>query len=125
MPSLLTTLATADPIFGEVEAPPGVAAYDAAADGIGLVLFLSNIIRIVTIVGGIFVMINILYAGWIYISSSGDAGAHKKVADTVTFSVMGLAIIVGSYAAAALAGLIFFGDAAFILTPTICGPEGC
>ncbi len=125
MTFLSTTLAQADSVFGEVEAPPGVAAYDAAAGGIGLVLFFSNLIRIVTIVGGIFVMVNILYAGWIYISSSGDAGAHKKVADTVTFSVVGLAIIVGSYAAAALAGVIFFGDATFILSPTICGPEGC
>ena len=55
----------------------------------------------------------------------GNADAHTKAADTVVFSIIGLAIIVASYAAAALAGLIFFGDATFILSPTICGPEGC
>jgi len=128
MSLFLTTLTETDTesVFGKVEAPPGVAAYDAAAaNGIGLILFISNLIRIITIAGGIFVMGNIIYAGWIYISSSGKAEAHTKVADTVVYSVIGLAIIVGSYAAAALAGLIFFGDATFILSPTICGPEGC
>jgi hypothetical protein len=128
MSLFLTTLAqttTEESIFGKVEAPPGVADYDAAAGGIGLVLFVSNLIRIITIVGGVFVMVNIIYAGWIYISSSGNADAHTKVADTIIYSIIGLAIIVGSYAAAALAGVIFFGDATFILSPTICGPEGC
>ena len=129
MSFFLTTLAETttetESVFGKVEAPPGVAAYDTAAEGIGLILFISNLIRIITIAGGIFVMGNIIYAGWIYISSSGKAEAHTKVADTVVYSVIGLAIIVGSYAAAALAGLIFFGDATFILSPTICGPEGC
>jgi hypothetical protein len=128
MSSSLTTLAqaaTSSSVFGNIAAPPGVADYDSAAGGIGLVLFLSNLIRIITIAGGVFVMVNILYAGWIYISSSGDTSAHEKVANTVTYSVIGLAIIVGSYAAAALAGAIFFGDATFILNPTICGPNGC
>jgi hypothetical protein len=112
-------------IFGSVSAPPGVADYDAQVGGIGLVLFLSNLIKIVTIVGGLFVMVNLIRAGWTYISSSGDASAHEKVANTITFSVVGLAIIVASYAGAALIGLIFFGDATFILSPTICGPKGC
>lgn len=128
MSSLSTTLAQAassTSVFGEVSPPPGVAAYDTAAGGIGLILFLSNLIKVITIAGGIFVMVNILYAGIIYLNASGDTGAHKKVIDTITFSVLGLAIIVGSYAAAALAGVIFFGDATFILSPTICGPEGC
>ena len=123
-------IAATTSVFGEVSPPPGVADYDEAAklaggSDIGLILFLSNLIRIITIAGGIFVMANILYAGWIYISSSGDASAHEKVTNTVTYSVVGLAIIVGSYAAAALAGAIFFGDANFILNPTICGPGGC
>jgi len=118
-------IAATTSVFGEVSPPPGVTDYDTAAGGIGLVLFLSNLIKIITVAGGIFVMGNILYAGWIYISSSGDVSAHEKVTNTVTYSVVGLAIIVGSYAAAALAGAIFFGDANFILSPTICGPGGC
>lgn len=118
-----------DSIFGTVSPPPGVGSYNdaagQAANDIGLVLFLSNLIRIVTIVGGVAVMINFIYAGWIYLTSSGDSSAHKKVVDILTFSVIGLVIIVASYAAASLIGLLFFDDATFILNPTICGPEGC
>lgn len=130
MPILPALVATADDsIFGKISPPPGVADYDAQAAiagvDIGLILFLSNLIRLITIVGGLFVMVNMIYAGWIYLSSSGDKGAHEKVVNTVTFSVIGLAIIVGSYAIAGVVGMIFFGDATFILSPKICGPEGC
>ena len=121
-----------DSIFGTVSPPPGVGKYNdvaaAVSEGtanIGLVLFLSSLIRIVTIVGGVAVMINFIYAGWIYLSSSGDPSAHQKAINVVTFSVIGLAIIIASYAAASLIGLLFFDDATFILSPTICGPEGC
>lgn len=131
--TLPNQVAAADPaIFGNVSPPPGVAAYDAKALAesggmvdIGIIMFFSNLIRLITIVGGLFVMINIIYAGWIYLSSNGDKGAHEKVANTITFSVLGLAIIVGSFAIAAIVGLLFFDDATFILSPTICGPEGC
>ncbi len=121
-----TTLAQASDIFGEIEAPPGVTDYDAAAGGnIGLVIFASRLIRLVTIAGGIFVLVNLLYAGWIYLSSMGNSDAHGKAVNTVVFSLLGLAIIVASYAIAGLVGLIFFGDATYILNPTICGPDGC
>lgn len=130
--SVFSTIATnTKQIFGEVKAPPGVEDYDAAVagtgetGGIGLILFISRLIRLFTIVGGILVMINLLYAGWIYISSMGDSSAHEKAVNTMVYSVLGLAIIVGSYAVAALIGLIFFGDATFILNPKICGPDGC
>lgn len=121
-----TDSATPSAIFGRVQAPPGVASYNMTAGGeIGIVIFASRIIRLVTIGGGIFVLVNLLYAGWIYLSSMGNTDANVKAVNTVVFSVLGLAIIVASYAIAGLVGLIFFGDAAYILNPTICGPEGC
>lgn len=113
-------------IFGTITKPEGVAKYDLAAGDsqMGLILFLSNIIRIATVVAGIWVMINIILAGWTYITSNGDAKANSDAASKISFSLIGLAIIVGSYTLAALVGLIFFGDASYILSPTITGPEG-
>lgn len=124
---LTTTLAqTNSEIFGEVEPPQGVAAYnEAVGGGIGLVLFLSRVIRLITIAGGIFVFVNIIYAGWLYLSSMGDTGKTKQAFDTIIYSVIGLAVIIGSYAIAGIVGLVFFGDATYILNPVICGPEGC
>jgi hypothetical protein len=112
-------------IFGKVSAPPGVAEYDSAAGGIGLLLFVSNALKLVAIGAGLFVIFNVVYAGIIYISSFGEASAHTKVRDLLTYSLIGLVIIAASYAIAILIGFIFFGDADFIINPTVCGPDGC
>lgn len=124
---LLTTLLadSHQEIFGEIKIPQGVEQYNIAAGGvekIGLILFISRIIRVVTIVAGIFVMFNIIYAGYLYLSSSGDSATHGKVRDKITFSVVGLLIIVVSYTAAGLIGLILFDDPNFILNPQLVGP---
>lgn len=113
-------------VFGKIEPPAGVDKYNstpeaAAAGGVGLILFVSNIIRFATVIAGIWVFVNFILAGWTYITSSGDAGAHKKVSEKLTMSVMGIMIIVGAYTVAALIGLIVFGDAKYILSPTLKG----
>ncbi len=115
--------ATQTDIFGKIEAPAGVDKYNAqaGAGGIGLILFFSNMIRFATVIAGIWVFINFILAGWTYITSSGDAGAHKKVSEKLTMSMMGIMIIVGAYTIAALIGLIVFGDAKYILSPTLKG----
>lgn len=122
---LSSTLADAGDIFGQVKPPVGVSAYDTAAGGIGLVLFLSRIIRLVTIVGGLFVMVNLIYSGWLFISSSGDIGKTTQAVNNIVYSLIGLVVIVGSYAIAGILGMIFFGDATYIINPVICGPDGC
>lgn len=114
-------------IFGKIETPKGIAAFDQAAGGstaIGLIVFLSTGIRIFTIVAGLYVFLNILLAGFDYITA-GDNKAHQKVREKLTSSVLGLIVIVSAYTIAALIGLVFFGDPTFIINPTICGPEGC
>ena len=115
-------------IFGKVEPPPGVKDYNAnvsGGNGIGILLFVSNLIRIFTVVAGLYVLINIFYAGFMYISSSGDSKAHTQAVGIFINSLIGLIIIVGAYALAGIIGLIFFGDATYIINPQICGPGGC
>lgn len=124
MMTFLSTLLAQDSVFGKVSPPPGVDKYSPAGV-IGIVPFMTNLIRLATIGAGLFVMVNFIYAGYLYISSGGDTGVNKKVITIVTNSLIGLALIVGSFALTAVVGLIFFGDATFILNPVICGPEGC
>jgi hypothetical protein len=113
-------------IFGNVAPPAGVQAYDAAAGGnIGLLLFVSNMIKLVTVGAGLFVVFNVVYAGIMYVSSMGDSSVHAKVRDQLTYSVIGLVLIAASYAIAILIGFIFFGDPSFIINPQVCGPGGC
>lgn len=110
-------------VFGQVEPPPGVAQFNAqGGGGIGLIPFLSNLIRIATIVAGIIVFLNFILAGYKYLSSDGSAKVNEEVKNTLTYSVIGLLLIVASYTIIAIISLLLFGRADFILNPTISGP---
>jgi hypothetical protein len=107
-------------IFGTIEPPAGVDKYGDLEQG-GLILFASNGIRLATTVAGVWVMLNFILAGWKYISGADNSKSASEAAQMMTNSVIGLAIIVGSYTLAAIAGLVFFGDASYILNPKITG----
>jgi hypothetical protein len=64
-------------------------------------------------------MFNIILAGWIYLTSSGDASAHEKVSSKLINSVIGLALVAFAYTIAAAIGFIIFGDAGYIINPDI------
>lgn len=106
-------------IIGTVENP---LKYPGIPEG-GLILFFSNILRLVFVVAGIYAFINLILAGFGYMSAGGDAKALTKSWDKIWQTFIGLAIIAGSFVLAALFGYIFFGDAMFILKPTIYGPD--
>lgn len=116
-------IAAAGDIFGEVTVPQGVAEYNTAAGGIGLLIFISRIVQLVFVVGGLVVVYNFISAGFIYLTSEGDSKAHEKVKNQVTYSVIGLVMLVLSFGFAGLLGALFFQDATFFLDPTIQGPQ--
>lgn len=105
-------------VIGQIKPPPGVEKYNEGGR-IGIFLFISQLIKIVTIVAGIWTMVNFILAGWIYLTSEGDSSAGQKVSQKITNSVVGLVIVALAYSIAALLGLIIFDDASFILNPTI------
>ncbi len=109
--------APTDGIFGNISAPPGVEKYNTASGGIGIVLFFSNIIRLATVVAGVWTMINFITAGWTYLTSEGDPSASEKVSKKLINSVIGLVIIALSYTLAGIVGLLIFGDAGFFIDP--------
>lgn len=109
--------------LGILDEPPGVVKYNTAAgataDQPAIIYFLSRMIRLAAVLGGVWVVINIIIAAFFYITGSGDAGAHTKVRNLLTSSLVGLILIVGFYTMGAIIGLIFFGDATFILNPQL------
>lgn len=107
-------------VFGTIQPPKGVDKYGGLEQG-GLILFASNGIRLATTVAGVWVMLNFILAGWKYITESDSSKAASEASTMMTNSMIGLAIIVGSYTLAAIAGLVFFGDASYILNPKITG----
>ncbi len=100
---------------------PLPSAYQGVTSG-GLILFFTNILRIVFVAAGIFAFLNLIIAGFQYMSAGGDAKAIAAAWGRIWQSLLGLVLVVGSFALAALLGYLLFGDAGFILSPKIYGP---
>ncbi|MDA1080001.1 MAG: hypothetical protein O2840_04925 [bacterium] len=90
-----------------------------SSTGIGLIIFLSRGLRLLTIVVGLFVIANVVMAAYDYIMNADSSDVLTKVKEKFTYTALGLAIIVGAYTLAAIVGLLFFGDASFILSPEL------
>lgn len=111
-------------VFGTVPNPyTGPYAYTIGSGQGGIILFITNILRLVFVVAGVFAFFNLIVAGFQYMSAGGDSKALGAAWARIWQSLIGLVIIVGSFALAALFGYLIFGDAGFILNPQIYGPQ--
>jgi len=111
-------------IFGKVDNPLQTinpAGYAGLEDG-GFISFLSNVTRVIIIAGGIWGFLNLLLAGFGFITAGGVAENISAAWRKIYMSLTGLVIMVASYAIAAIIGLLLFGDAGAILNPQIYGP---
>jgi hypothetical protein len=92
------------------------------AQGAGIIGLFTNILRLVFVIAGIYALINFIIAGYQYMTAAGDTKALTAAFSRIWQTLLGLVIIVGSFALAALFGYLIFGDAGFILRPSIYGP---
>lgn len=110
-------------VFGPIEAPAGVAELNTqageAGSNIGLLIFVSNMIKLASVAAGVWVLFNFITAGFTYITATGDSSAYSKVGEKLALSVTGLLLIVAAYTIAGILGLIIFGDATYIINPQI------
>lgn len=112
---------SASDIIGSISNP--VKSYGNVTESTGFVAFFSNVLRLVFVVAGIYAFINLIIAGFQYMTAGGDSKAMNAAWSRIWQSLLGLIIIVGSFALAALIGAVVFGDAGFILRPKIYGPQ--
>ena len=59
---------------------------------------ITNVINFFLFAVGIAAVVMIIYGGYLYISSGGDAGKLAKAKNTILWAVIGLAVVVLSYA---------------------------
>jgi hypothetical protein len=111
-----------DNIVGKVKNPLPAAYQSVTGSQGGLILLLTNVLRLVFVAAGIFALINIIGAGFEFMNAGGDAKKIEGAWGKIWLSMVGLLIIVGSFALAAVMGYLLFGDAGFILSPKIYGP---
>ncbi len=112
---------TGQAVMGGVYVPWGVSRFnpDDASSGIGIINFASLLLRIFTIICGLWFMFNMIYAGYLFITSSGDTAVFNKFKESLFYSLLGLLIIATAYLIAGLIGAVFFGDPGFIIRPTL------
>ena len=96
-----------------------IASSDNSGMGIGLILFLSRVLQFGSIIAGLWVMFNVISAAFIYITKPDSDDGLTAVKEKLTMSAVGLSLIVGAFAIAGIIGLIFFGNAAYILNPQL------
>lgn len=109
-------------IIGGITAPQGVGSYNCSTGlctNIGIFSFISVALRLFTVICGLFMFFNFLWAGYALITKAGDTKAFTDVRERLQYAMIGLVIIVSAYMLAAIIGLVFFGNAGFILKPDI------
>jgi hypothetical protein len=101
--------------FGQVAPPPGVSKYGTGT--VGLVKFISNGVKLLIVVAAIYTLLNLIFAGYQFISAGGDSKAVEQAWGKIWQSLLGLFLVAGSFVLAAVFGQLIFGDPGFILNP--------
>ena len=107
-------------VFGNVNPPPGVSTY--GGDVSALSNFMSNIIKTIIVIAGVYALFNIIFAGYAFMSAGGNpekiAAAWAKIWQTM----IGLLVAVGSFVLAGIFGKLLFNDFNALLQLKVFGP---
>ncbi|HUS60261.1 MAG TPA: hypothetical protein VMX76_02650 [Nevskiaceae bacterium] len=111
------------PIFGEILPPPGVSKWKVGGGKVeGLIPFLNGLIRLLIVGGGIFALLNIILAGYGFLSAGDDPKKIEAAWKKIWQSLLGLLFIAGAFVLAGIFGYLIFGNWGAILNPDITGP---
>lgn len=103
-------------IIGNISSPTKYA----STNGSGLFALLNNIFKLVGVVAGIFFIVQIIMAGFTYLSASGDPKKTETAFAKIWQSIIGLIIVTSAFIIAGFIGQITGIDP---LNPTIYGPQ--
>src|SRR3989344_3822943 len=106
--------------FGTIKQPEALEPYGTQG---GLIVFISNILTVIVLSGGLFALFNIVTAGYLYLTGSGDAKAHEKVLSKLNMSLLGLGLMIMAPAIMAVMGWVLFKNPSFFLKPQLKGPK--
>jgi hypothetical protein len=106
-------------IFGSVP-NPYTGAYGSGLTGISA--FISNVLKLLIVIAGIYAVFNLVLAGYAFMSAGGDP---KRIADAwakIWQTILGLTFSVGAFILAAIIGRLLFGSYTALLDINIYGP---
>lgn len=90
--------------------------------GTGLPSFITNVITIIFIAGGLYAFFNLMIAGFSYITAAGDTKKIEAATQSINTTLIGLVIMVAAAAITGIVSFVLFGSATAILAPKIMGP---
>ena len=91
-----------------------------STNGSGLFALLNNLFKLIGVVAGIFFVVQIIMAGFAYLSASGDPKKTETAFAKIWQSLIGLIIVTSAFIIAGFVGKITGVDP---LNPTIYGPQ--
>jgi hypothetical protein len=95
-----------------------------STNGSGLVAILNALFKMSIVLASVYVLFNLVFAGYGFISAGGDPKAIQKAGDRIWQSLMGLLIVAGSLVIAAIIGFLVFGAAGWdmLISPQVFAP---
>lgn len=107
--------------FGNISPPQALSRFGSVEGG-ALGLFLNLIFRTLIVVAGIWALLNLILAGYAFMSAGDDPKKVGAAWTKIWQTLLGLAVAAGAFVLAAIFGQLLFGNANFILNPTIPTP---
>ncbi|NCN58980.1 hypothetical protein COW99_05050 [Candidatus Roizmanbacteria bacterium CG22_combo_CG10-13_8_21_14_all_38_20] len=104
--------------IGNAVTPPSAPILDGGFAGLA-----SFLIRMITILAGLFSIWNFIVAGFFFMSAGNDPEALSKAWGSIWKSLIGLLLIVSSFVIAAFIGWIFLGSPTAIIAPDFTPDE--
>jgi len=106
-------------LFGRITAPLNNPLFTKSGPGGGLFLFLSSLFKLAGLIGGLYMIVQFITAGYSYMSANGDPKKIEAAWTKIWQSILGLVIISSAFIIAGVVGRI---TGINILEPTIYGP---
>ena len=82
-------------------------------------VFISAIVRFITVIAGLYAMWQFLTGGFGYITSGGDKSKIQQSTQQILMAIVGLAIIGASFILGAIIGRLLFGPDFNLFAPTL------
>lgn len=104
-------------IFGTIQDP--LPNYKSSG-GSGIFSFISQMLQLMGVIAGIYFVFNIIFAGYTYLSASGDPKKTEQAWAKIWQSILGIVIVASAMVLASAVGNLIGIDP---LNPVIKGPQ--
>ena len=93
-------------IFGNITPPEAIQKFETAGggDGNGIFIFLSAIFKLAGTIAGIYFVIQIIIAGYTYLSAAGDEKKTAQAWGIIWQSLIGIIIVASAFILASVIG---------------------